>query len=140
LRTLGKRAVEPYDRPVRFLVGIDLVRTDEVGESLGVHGDRYLDRVFTDAERQNAGTDLSRLAACFAAKEATMKALRRGDEGLSWQSIELQQGARAVPGLKLSGAAADLAKQKGVKELSVSLTQAGSLAAAVVLARCKSDD
>jgi holo-[acyl-carrier protein] synthase len=121
---------------VPFRVGIDLVRTDEVGESVRLHGDRYLNRVFTDAEQDDAGADLSRLAAGFAAKEATMKALRRGgEEGLSWRSIELRRAGVGGPTLKLSGAAADLAKQKGVRALSVSLTQEGSLAAAVVLAR-----
>ena len=114
------------------------MRTDEVDESLRLHGDRYLKRVFTDAEQHDAGGDLGRLGEIFAAKEATLKALRRADEAVAWRSIELRRSANGSPMLKLSGAAADLAKQKGVSDLSVSLSHEGSLATAVVLARCQS--
>ncbi len=112
------------------------MRTDEVDESLRAHGRRYLERVYTEHEQQQSNANVRRLAECFAAKEATLKALGRRDEGLPWRSIELRVDGNSAPVLKLSGAAADLATQKGISALSVSLTQEGSLAAAVVLARC----
>ena len=55
-------------------VGIDMVAIDEVRESLRSHGERYLNRIYTEAELRDWRTDARRPAARFAAKEATMKA------------------------------------------------------------------
>ncbi len=120
-------------------VGIDLVRVDEVQHALDTHGRRYLDRVFTDEERRECGLNAQRLAARFAAKEATMKALDRGNEAISWRSIGVRRAASGRPMLELTGAAAALARRHGVGELSVSLTHEGSLAAAVVVAQGHDD-
>ena len=115
-------------------VGIDLVHTDEVQEALAEHGARYLDRVFTEQEQRESGLDVQRLAARFAAKEATMKALDRGDEALPWRSIAVARSRSGSPRIELTGVAAELAQRRGVSALSVSLTHEGPLAAAVVLA------
>src|ERR1019366_9508186 len=60
-------------------VGVDLVRVDEVQAAILAFGDRYLDRVFTAHERAyakgEADVQARHLAARFAAKEATIKAL-----------------------------------------------------------------
>jgi holo-[acyl-carrier protein] synthase len=114
-------------------VGIDLVGYEEITEALR-HGDRYLRRIFTEGELDVCGTRPRLLAACFAAKEATMKALRRADQPIPWHSIELRMRRGSLPSLELSGAAAALAQERGVTRLSVSVTQSGHSAAAVVLA------
>jgi holo-[acyl-carrier protein] synthase len=115
-------------------VGIDLVRTDEVRESLRTHGERYLQRIYTEVEQRDCRKDPRRLAARFAAKEATMKAVGRLDEPLSWRSIELSEDDTGRLCIRLTAEAAALAERRGVRHLDVSLTQRGSLAAAVVLA------
>lgn len=118
-------------------VGIDLVRTDEVRESLAAHGERYLQRIYTDVEQQECRSNPRRLAARFAAKEATMKALGRVDEPLPWRSIGVVHDAGGQPLLELSGPAAALAERRGVRHLDLSLTDGRSLATAVVLAELK---
>lgn len=115
-------------------VGIDLVETDEVRESLDAHGERYLDRIYTEVEQRDCGSDARRLAARFAAKEATMKALGRRNEPLSWRSIEVGQDPGGRPCLRLSGGAAELARRRGVRRLEVSLSEGRSQGAALVLA------
>jgi holo-[acyl-carrier protein] synthase len=117
-----------------FTVGIDLVETASVREAVAVHGDRYLDRVYTEAERLDSGSDPVLLAARFAAKEATMKALGRDDEPLPWRSIAVRRDAGGSPTLELRGAAAALAQTRGVRSLSLSMTHEPQHAAAVVLA------
>jgi holo-[acyl-carrier protein] synthase len=117
-----------------FHVGIDLISAEEVEEAVRLHGERYLERVYTAEERADAGADPLRLAARFAAKEATMKALRRGDEPLGWVEIEVLRDPAGRPSLRLTGAAEELARKAGVTQLSVSLTHERHLAAAVVLA------
>jgi holo-[acyl-carrier protein] synthase len=117
-----------------FRVGVDLVETEAVREAITVHGDRYLHRVYTDAERRDSGSDPVRLAARFAAKEATMKALDRGDEPLPWRSIAVKRDASGSPSLVLEGPAAALARDRGIRSLAVSITHERAQAAAVVLA------
>jgi holo-[acyl-carrier protein] synthase len=120
-----------------FTVGIDLVDFREIEESLARYGDRFLERVFTAAERADSRGRTAALAARFAAKEATMKALRRTDEGVGWQSIEVVNGAGATPEITLSGAATELAAARGVTALSVSMTTQRHRAAAVVIAEAR---
>jgi holo-[acyl-carrier protein] synthase len=120
-----------------FHVGIDLVCRDDVQEAVSRHGERYLDRVYTEQERRDADADPLRLAARFAAKEATMKALRGTDEALPWRDIAVHRDADGRPTLQLSGAAAALAQRSGIQSLSVSLTHERDLAAAVVVAEWK---
>lgn len=115
-------------------VGIDLVETDDVRESLDAHGQRYLQRIYTEAEQRECGSDPRRLAARFAAKEATMKALGRRNEALSWRSIEVAQDPSGRPCLRLSGGAAELAGRRGIRRVEVTLTESRSQGAALVLA------
>ena len=58
------------------------------------HGQRYLARVYTDQELLDCGTDPGALAARFAAKEATIKAL--GDAGRRFRGVRSASGARPV--------------------------------------------
>jgi holo-[acyl-carrier protein] synthase len=120
-------------------IGIDLTCAETVSESVRTHGARYLERVFTERERRDCaapsgGADAGRLAARFAAKEATLKALRREDEPIPWTSIGIRSDSAGRPSLELSGAAAELARRRNVSELAVSLTHEGPYAAAVVVA------
>jgi holo-[acyl-carrier protein] synthase len=114
-------------------VGIDLADVDEVRDSVRAHGERYLKRVFTDAERRACGTSARRLAQCFAAKEATMKALACR-ERLPWQSVSVDRDAAGQPAIALTGPAAQLARERGVQQLAVSFSSVAAHAVAVVLA------
>ncbi len=115
-------------------VGIDLTDTEEVRAALRAYGERYLMRVFTDAEIRDCAGNPRLLAGRFAAKEATMKALRRADEGLSWRSIGVRENEHGGLSLELADAAEALAAERGVTSLTLSLSYRRSGAAAVVLA------
>jgi len=119
-------------------VGIDLVSVELVRDSISVHGERYLKRVYTERELRDCGTadgvDPERLAARFAAKEATLKVLRPDEEGISWSSIEVHRSPAGWVDLVLSGRAAQLAADAGVTELTLSIAHEGGFACAVVVA------
>jgi holo-[acyl-carrier protein] synthase len=119
---------------VSVAVGIDLVAIDEVRESLRAHGERYLNRIYTEAEQRECGADPRLLAARFAAKEATAEALRLRDEGFSWRSIGVARDGNGSMSMQLTGEAAALAEQRGVLYLDLSLTVRHALAMAVVIA------
>ncbi len=122
----------------RVSVGIDLVDVREIAESIALFGERYMRRVFTDAEIAYAcaapGETSRRLGARFAAKEAALKTLRGRDRGIAWTSIEVVVGGGGSPEIRLSGAALEAAHAAGIVRFSVSVTHQGDMAAAVVVA------
>lgn len=118
-------------------VGIDAVDVNRFRD-IAVRRERFVDRVFTSGERADmAGRrdQIPGLAARFAAKEATMKALRIADEAIPWNSISVVRDRFGRPTMALTGAAAALAGDRDVGELDVSLTHEGPLAVAVVIAQ-----
>jgi holo-[acyl-carrier protein] synthase len=120
-------------------VGLDLVAVEAVRESLAAsHAERYLSRVYTEAEVRDCqtadGVDPERLAARFAAKEATLKVLSAGDEGVPMDTIEVRREPTGRAYLALHGHAAELASRAGISDFSLSLTHEGGFAAAVVVA------
>jgi holo-[acyl-carrier protein] synthase len=124
----------------RTSVGIDLVRISRISESLELFGAKFLERVFTQAEIAYATATptltAERLAARFAAKEATIKALDFAEAGVSWRDIEIARRTSGACDVVLHGAALDVAHDRGFEELSVSLSHEGDYATAVVLATC----
>jgi holo-[acyl-carrier protein] synthase len=118
-------------------VGIDLVNVEQVTEAIAEHGDRYLRRIYTERELVDTGSTPERLAARFAAKEATMKALGRAEEGFGWQRIAVEREPDGQPRIALTGAAAELARERGMRSIQVSLTHELDYAAAMVVMECQ---
>ena len=117
------------------VLGVDLVAVSEVARSVDRFGDRYLSRVYTPAELAYChGTKdaASHLAARFAAKEATFKALRAGDVGFDWRSVEVVRLPDGSCELSLHDAMAGVARSRGVVDLRLSLSHDGGFAVAVV--------
>ncbi|MET0594460.1 MAG: 4'-phosphopantetheinyl transferase superfamily protein [Polyangiaceae bacterium] len=74
-----------------IVVGTDLVQISEVGKAMERFGERYLRKLFTEAEltycMESPEVAASRLAARFAAKEAAHKVLRQTQTAISRPSI-----------------------------------------------------
>ena len=89
-------------------IGIDMVNSCRIAKSIERFGDRFLSRVFTDAEQaQGAGRADQTLyfAKRFAAKEAIYKALSAsGVEGLGWRDADIANNGRGAPVVTLTGA------------------------------------
>lgn len=118
---------------------------ERLEDSVRTHGSHFLERIYTARElddcRTAAGVDSSRLAARFAAKEATLKVLRpEPDEGVPWDTIEVRRHPAGWVDLQLSGAAASLADGAGLRELALSLTHEEGMASAVVVAQLGSSE
>ncbi|MCA9677510.1 MAG: holo-ACP synthase [Kofleriaceae bacterium] len=118
-------------------VGIDLVQVSRIAESLAEFGDRFLRRLYTDGEIAYAtaapALTHARLAARFAAKEAALKALGLGGEGVDWRQIEVRRASSGACELALHGATAQHARDLGIAELALSLSHEGDYATAVVV-------
>ena len=117
--------------------GLDLIELERFRAAWHRHGDRFLERVFTDHERQvclRRRDPVPELAARFAAKEATFKAIGTGlREGVRWRDVEVHNAPSGRPYLRVSGRVAEIARSLGGRRLVVSLTHSADTAAAQVM-------
>ncbi|MGD0766379.1 MAG: holo-ACP synthase [Dehalococcoidia bacterium] len=114
-------------------IGVDLVEIGRVHKVLQRHRDRFRSRVFTPTELTLCEDRPHRLAARFAAKEATMKALGTGIRGVGWREIEVLPDRRGKPLLFLHGRAETRARELGMTSLEVSLSHSREFAVATVV-------
>ena len=114
--------------------GIDLIRTNRLAEVDPAIRERFIKRVFTPTEQEQARGDLESLSGIFAAKEAVSKVLGTGIGKVAWQEIEIIHAPSGEPSVQLHGKASEVAQQKGLRHWSVSITHDGGLAAAVAVA------
>ncbi|HUG13546.1 MAG TPA: holo-ACP synthase [Thermomicrobiales bacterium] len=115
-------------------VGIDVIEIDRIQQVLDRHGERFLLRVYTERERERYGARVQELAARFAAKEATMKALGTGIRGVRWRDIEVLPNRRGKPIVILHETARRRADLLGMTHFAVSLTHSRGDAIAIVVA------
>jgi holo-[acyl-carrier protein] synthase len=117
-------------------VGVDLTPISRMVDAMARHPERLEARLFTDAERaycRARAHAAQHFAARFAAKEATLKALGV-PAGLSWHEMEVVSHDDGAPRLALTGAAARACERAGVRRLHLSLSHAGDVAIAFVVA------
>ena len=119
-------------------IGIDVVEISRIAAAMERHGEAFLARIFTPAEREYCAamkTAAMHFAARFAAKEAVAKALGTGiGEHAGWLDLEVSRSAAGAPILLLHGAAAEFAKRHGITEVQLSLTHTKDYAAANAIA------
>ena len=116
--------------------GVDLIEVHRLEALIARYGDRFLKRVFTDAELEYAAGRPTSLAARFAAKEAVSKLLAVGiqhRDGVDWREIEVLSSERGDPVLQLHGRAAARAAELGLSEIALSLSHTREHAIALVV-------
>ena len=94
-------------------------------------------KVFTTDELDSVADrtdDAPGLAARFAVREATMKALGVGLGAFDLHDVSIQRQPSGQPHLKVVGRAAELATQRGISAWHVSITHTETVAVAVVAA------
>jgi holo-[acyl-carrier protein] synthase len=136
-RPTERRVYVPEFHPDRcgsVAVGIDAIEIGRIQRTLDHFGERFLRRVFTERERDRYRGRVAELAARFAAKEATSKALGTGIRGIRWREMEVLSNGRGKPILILHGQAAERAARLGLVSFDVSLTHTRSDALAFVVA------
>jgi holo-[acyl-carrier protein] synthase len=114
---------------------VDLVEIDRVAAVIGRWGDRFLTRVFTDAERAYCRGRVPELAVRFAAKEAVSKALGTGIVGMAWRDIEVVPDPRGKPLVVLHNRARARASELGLTAFEISLSHSRDMAIAMVVAQ-----
>lgn len=114
--------------------GIDMVDCARLEQMLDRHGQRFLDRVFTPAERDyclGKRRRVEHLAGRFAAKEAVLKVLGTGwRDGITWTDIEIRNHPSGQPHVHLAGRCRQIADQLGLARVLVSISHIGTHAIA----------
>src|SRR5690554_2735215 len=116
--------------------GVDLVEIARIWAAIVRHKERFLMRVYTERGISQCSERTESLAARFAAKEATAKALGTGiwRHGIGWSDIEVVRSDEGAPSLHLHNAAFDRARFLGWSTWSVSLSHDRDRAIAFVVA------
>ncbi len=115
----------PFKGPV-LGIGVDIVSVSRIRDLIERQGDRFIERVYTPAEREYCSKfkdPSERYAARFAAKEAVAKAFTTGiGEHLNWKSIGVVSGERGQPEVELDELGKVLLYQVGGNHVAVSLS------------------
>ena len=117
--------------------GIDIAEVPRIRGSIERFGERFVRRVFTEAEIRYCDAKANRTeryAARFAAKEAAMKALGTGwNHGVRWRDIEVVRQPGSRPTIVFHGKAAEVAARLGAKNAALSLSHTADTAIAQVI-------
>ena len=117
-------------------VGVDLVDVPAFGVRFDGRDDLLAD-TFSEAELEYCRGQKhpwTHLAARFAAREATLKALGTGWAGtMTWRDVEVTRDPAGAPSLALNGALADAVAKTGLTRSALSLSHTENHAIAVVV-------
>lgn len=118
-------------------LGVDIVELDRFREAWSRRGQRLLERLFTPHEQRRClerADPVPELAARFAAKEATFKAIGTGwRQGVRWVDVEVRNAPSGRPYLMVVGRVAEIARSLGGHRFSVSLSHSRRSALAQVV-------
>jgi holo-[acyl-carrier protein] synthase len=122
-------------------IGSDLVDIARIERVLERHGERFVNRIFTDTERARAERRADRIetyAKRFAAKEACAKALGTGlRRGVFWRDMGVVNLPSGRPTMRLTGGALAVLQAMtpdGYRaQIDLTITDEGALAQAFVV-------
>lgn len=117
-------------------IGLDIVDVSRIKKAAEKWEKSFLQKVFTQAELKyclEKKSSYQSLAARFAAKEAAVKALGVGFQGVSWQDMEVTNDDLGKPSLVLRGKALEIAERQGVSQIYLTLSHCKEYAVAQVI-------
>jgi holo-[acyl-carrier protein] synthase len=125
-------------------LGSDIVDIRRIEKTLERYGEQFIDRIFTDVERDKSDRRADRAASYarrFAAKEACAKALGTGfKNGVFWRDLGVVNLPTGQPTMALRGGAArrfaELVSPGAIGYINVTITDDYPLAHAIVIITC----
>ena len=125
----------PNDMPGNLIsIGTDIIECVRIAQMIEKHGEVFLQRVFTQKEilycsSRKAATQ--HYAGRWAAKEAVLKVLGTGwARGIQWTDIEIVNEVSGAPLIRLTGKAAEIAKDRGIREVMITISHCRAYASA----------
>ncbi len=125
----------PNEMPGNLIsIGTDIIECVRIAQMIEKHGEVFLQRVFTQKEilycsSRKAATQ--HYAGRWAAKEAVLKVLGTGwAKGIQWTDIEVVNEVSGAPVIKISGKAAEIARDRGIREIMITISHCRAYATA----------
>jgi holo-[acyl-carrier protein] synthase len=113
-------------------IGVDIIEIDRIRQVIARWGERFLHRVYTDAEL-GLYRKTESLAVRFAGKEAVVKVLGTGMRGIGWKDVEILHEPSGKPLVNLYRQAKEKSSDLGLKGLAISLSHSREYAIAFVV-------
>ncbi|MCO6510450.1 MAG: holo-ACP synthase [Aridibacter famidurans] len=118
-------------------IGTDIIEVYRIRETIE-RTPRFVERVYTDAEREyceaKGAAAAQSYAARFAAKEAFLKALKTGWRGkITWHDIEVRIDGYGAPSIEVSGEARNILARMGATRIHLSISHTTEHATAQVV-------
>jgi len=124
-----------HDMPGNLIsIGTDIIECVRIAQMIEKHGEVFLQRVFTQKEilycsSRKAATQ--HYAGRWAAKEAVLKVLGTGwAKGIKWTDVEVVNEVSGAPVIKITGKAADIAKERGIRDVMITISHCRAYATA----------
>lgn len=114
--------------------GIDTIEISRMDKIRPAIRKRFINRVFTAIEIEQARGQSEMFSGLFAVKEAVSKALGTGIGVVHWQDIEIIHLPSGQPTVQLHGQAAKVSAELGLSQWSVSISHDRDKAVAVAIA------
>jgi holo-[acyl-carrier protein] synthase len=122
-------------------IGNDIIDIRRIARTLERHGERFIDRLYTDVERQKSERRRNRAASYakrFAAKEACSKALGTGiRRGVFWRDMGVVNLRSGQPTMALTGGAAarlvEMTPEGMEAQIHLTITDDDPMAQAIVI-------
>lgn len=118
-------------------IGVDLVSVDRISRIYDRFPKRFIDRIFTDQEKNQfiaKGSSVQTLSAHFAAKEAVLKTLGCGIGPAALKDVEIIAPPGKQPAVRLHGSASIIAGKKNINNIFISMSHEQNIACAFVTA------
>jgi holo-[acyl-carrier protein] synthase len=114
-------------------LGVDIIEISRIRQAIQRWQGHFLERIYTENELKLYGSKIDSLAARFAGKEATMKALSALENDIAWRDIEILSDSQGKPTVSLYGNALKQLKHLGLIGLEISLSHSRENAVALVI-------
>lgn len=120
-----------------FGTGVDIIQVARVRDVLARHGDRFVEKILTPAEREmfsKRDRSVHFLATRFAAKEAFVKALGLGfRQGLFFNDLSIIYQPDGRPTFEMSEKLTTILKTQAIQSAHLSLSDEKEYAVAMVI-------
>jgi phosphopantetheine--protein transferase-like protein len=118
-------------------IGTDILKIQRIRDGLGRGAESFLKKSFTSREREQAtkrSDPALFYATRFAGKEAVFKCFGVSGDGIRLNDIEILGAETGAPEVALFGHTREIARQKGISNIRISLSYDGEYAVAFALA------
>lgn len=112
-------------------IGTDMIEIERVIKAC--KNPRFIEKCYTKQEAASIAKDKKKSADNFAVKEAVAKMFGTGFRGISPMDIEVMRDELGKPFVQLYGNALELAREKQIEKIHVSITNTKKYASAFVV-------